>query len=107
MKGENIRGVKDDPVTDFATFWDQYKTALPLIYMCYPEMGERIVASIENISKILGKIPCSFGLSDIFPCEEQAKMLGIITLCDAYHMGVKGATAGVIEKCTERELEFV
>ena len=105
MKGENILGVKEDTVTDFATFWDQYKTALPLIYMCYPDMGERIVASIENISKTLGRIPCSFGLSDIFPCEEQAKMLGIFTLCDAYHMGVKGATVRVIEECTEMELE--
>lgn len=105
MKGETVLGVKDDTVTDFATFWDQYKTALPLIYMCYPRMGERIVACIENISKTFGKIPCSFGLSNIFPCEEQAKMLGVLTLCDAYHMGVKGATAHVIEECTERELE--
>ena len=105
MKGETVLGVKDDTVTDFATFWDQYKTALPLIYMCYPRMGERIVACIENISKTFGKIPCSFGLSDIFPCEEQAKMLGVLTLCDAYHMGVKGATARVVEECTERELE--
>lgn len=34
------------------------------------------VAGIANISRTLGKIPCSFGLTDIFPCEEQAKMLG-------------------------------
>ena len=105
MKGENILGVKEDTVADFATFWDQYKTALPLIYMCYHDMGERIARGIENISRTFGKIPCSFGMSDIFPCEEQAKMLGILTLCDAYHMGVKGATVRVIEECTERELQ--
>lgn len=105
MARENVLGVSDDTVTDFATFWDQYKTALPLIYLCYPDMGKRMVAGIENISRTLGKIPCSFGLTDIFPCEEQAKMLGILTLCDAYHMGVEGATVALIEECMLRELD--
>lgn len=104
LSGETVLGVEGDTVTDFATFWDQYKTALPLIYLCYPEMSERMVAAIANISRTLGKIPCSFGLSDVFPCEEQAKMLGVLTLCDAYYMGVKGASAALIEECMEREL---
>jgi len=104
MKGENVLGVKNDTVTDFATFWDQYKTALPLIYFCYPQMGERIAKGIINISQTLDKIPCSFGLSNIFPCEEQAKMLGVLSLCDAYHMGVSGVTVEDIEECFEREL---
>ena len=104
MTGETILGVSGDTVTDFATFWDQYKTALPLVYMCYPEMSERIVRGIIGISRTLGKIPCSFGLSNVFPCEEQAKMLGILTLSDAYYMGIRGATASVIEECMEREL---
>lgn len=105
MTGERVLGVTGDTVTDFATFWDQYKTALPMIYLCYPDMGEKIVKGIVNISRTLGKLPCSFGLSDIFPCEEQAKMLGVLTLCDAYHMGVKGATVELIEECLLRELE--
>lgn len=104
MQGENVLGVKGDVVVDFATFWDQYKTALPLIYACYSDMGEKIVKGIENISKTFGKIPCSFGLSNVFPCEEQAKMLGVLSLLDAYHMGVSGATVEAIEGCTEREL---
>lgn len=104
MTGERVLGVCDDTVTDLATLWDQYKTALPLIYLCYPEMGEKIVKGIVNISRMLGKIPCSFGLSDVFPCEEQAKMLGILTLCDAYHMGVLGVDAAQIEECIAREL---
>lgn len=105
MTGESVLGVEGDTVTDFATFWDQYKTALPLIFFCYPDMGKKTVAGIANISRTLGKIPCSFGLTDIFPCEEQAKMLGIYALCDAYHMGVDGATVELIEECLLRELE--
>ncbi|MBQ9071449.1 MAG: glycoside hydrolase family 92 protein [Clostridia bacterium] len=105
MAGENVLGVNGNTVCDFATLWDQYKTALPLIYALYPEMSEKIVRGIENISDTLGKLPCSFGMSDIYPCEEQAKMLGVITLCDAYHMGVSGIDAKVVEKCVIRELQ--
>lgn len=105
MAGETVLGVSGDTVTDFATLWDQYKTALPLIFFCYPDMGRKMVAGIANISRTLEKIPCSFGLSDVFPCEEQAKMLGIYALCDAYHMGVDGATVALIEECLLRELE--
>lgn len=104
MTGETVLGVSGDTVTDLATLWDQYKTALPLIYLCYPEMGQKLVQGIVNISRTLGKIPCSFGLSDLFPCEEQAKMLGVYALCDAYHMWVDGATVGLIEECLLREL---
>lgn len=105
MTGESILGVSDDVVSDFATFWDQYKTAIPLLLACYPDMGKKIVRGVRNISKILGKIPCSFGLTDIFSCEEQAKMLGIYSLCDAYHFGYEDASAEVIEECIERELQ--
>lgn len=104
MAGENVLGVSSATVTDFATFWDQYKTELPLIYLCYPEMAKKITNGILNISRTLGKIPCSFGLANVFPCEEQAKMLGIFSLCDAYHMGIDNITVKDIEECIEREL---
>jgi putative alpha-1,2-mannosidase len=104
MTGENILGVEADTVTDFATFWDQYKTELPLIYACYPEMSKKIVSGIVNISRTFGKIPCSFGLCDIFSCEEQDKMLGVLSLCDAYHMGIDNITVEAIEECVAREL---
>ena len=103
MTGECVLGVSGDTVTDLATLWDQYKTALPLIYLCYPQMGEKLANGIVNISRTLGKIPCSFGLSDVFPCETQAKMLGVLSLCDAYYMGC--ASAEQIEECIVRELE--
>ena len=104
MTGESVLGVSGDVVSDFATLWDQYKTTLPLIYAAYPDMAKKVVKAIINISRTFGKIPCSFGLSDIFPCEEQAKMLGILTLVDAFYMDVDGVNPALIKECTEREL---
>ena len=104
MTGENVLGVSGDVVVDFATLWDQYKTVLPLIYISYPKMGEKIAKGILNISRTFNKIPCSFGLSNVFPCEEQAKMLGIYALLDAFHFGIDGISAADIEECTEIEL---
>ncbi len=104
MTGEDILGLKGDVVSDFATFWDQYKTQFPLIFMMYPEMSTKIVKSLKNISESFGKICCSFGTSEIFPCEEQAKMLGILSLIDAYYSGVEAADEETITACTKREL---
>ena len=105
MTGECVLGVEGEVVTDLATFWDQYKTLYPLIYFAYPEMAGKVVRCIENISRTLGRISCSFGLSDILPAEMQAKMLGVITLVDAYQMGVPEATVEGVESCALRELE--
>ncbi len=104
LQGETVLGLKGDVVGGFATLWDQYKTLLPLIYLCYADMGEKVAKGIINISKTLGKIPCSFGITDIFPCENQAKMLGVLSLCDAYHLDVPGADPATISECTKREL---
>ena len=105
LTGENILGVKDDVVSEFATFWDQYKTVMPLIYLAYPDMSAKIVKAIDNISRSFGKIACSFGLTDILACEEQAKMLGILSLCDAYHSGIPAVTKKMITECVKRELQ--
>ena len=105
MNGERVLGVGGELVSDLATMWDQYKTAIPLIFMCFPKMGKSISQTIVNISRAFGKIPCSFGLTDIFPCEEQAKMLGILMLCEAYHYGVEGVSSELIDECIERELK--
>ncbi|MBO5069176.1 MAG: glycoside hydrolase family 92 protein [Roseburia sp.] len=104
MTGEEVLGIKDDLVVDIATFWDQYKTLYPLIFMLYPKMSEKIAKTIINMSRTLGKIPCSLGISDTFSCEEQAKMLGILTLCDAYYSGIKAADPKSISECIKREL---
>ncbi len=102
---ESVMNVEGDLVTDLATLWDQYKTLYPLIFALYPQISEKLVNTIKKISESLNKIPCSFGLSTILPCEEQAKMLGIFLLLDAYSMGVKGVDLKTIEACINRELE--
>lgn len=102
LTGEDVMGVRGDCVSDFATFWDQYKTALPLIYAFYPEMGKKAAKGIVSISRALNRISCSFGLSTILPAEEQAKMLGVISLCDAYYAHL--ISAEEIEECVRREL---
>ena len=58
-------------------------------------MSEKIVKSVVNLSRTLNKIPCSLGMSDIFNCEQQAKMLGIFVLCDAYYMNVNEKKKGI------------
>lgn len=104
MTGENVLGVKGDLVTDLATLWDQYKTLYPLIFTFYPDMGKKLASGIVNISRSLGKIPCSLGISDVFPCEEQAKMLGIFALLDAYYSGWSEGDSSLIDECIGREL---
>lgn len=103
MTGENILGVSGDTVSDLATLWDQYKTLYPLIFTLYKDEGKKITDSLINISRTLGKIPCSFALTEKFPCENQAKMLGIITLCEACYHGL--CSADDIAECISRELD--
>ena len=105
MTGESILGVDGDVVGGLTTLWDQYKTVYPLIFMLYPDMGQSLAAALVNISRSRGRINCSFGLSHILPCEEQAKMLGVIALCDGYHFGTGGVTSDMVDECTKRELE--
>ena len=104
MSGEKLLGIENELVTDFATLWDQYKTALPLIFAVYPNMAEKIVKALINTSETLGRIPCALVLADKFPCEEQAKMLGVMTLLKAYHCGIEGADKKAVEECLKREL---
>lgn len=106
MSGEELLGIKNELVTDFATLWDQYKTSLPLIMAFYPDMAEKIAKALINTSETLGRIPCSIVLADKFPCEEQAKMLGIITLLNACHYRVKGIDKKTVTDCIRRELSL-
>ena len=106
MTGESILGVKGDVCADFTTLWDMYKTVMPLIMILYPDMGEKIVKSIINMSRTHGKIPCSFGLTENYLiCEDQARMLGMYVLCDGYYRNIPSATPEAITECMKRELE--
>lgn len=102
LTGESVLGVEEDVVGGFATLWDQYKTVLPLLFYCYPTMGKKVANALANISKTLGQINCSFGITEFFPCENQAKLLGIHSLCDAYYAGL--TDEATVSECVKREL---
>jgi len=105
MTGECYLGLEGDVIGDISTFWDIYKTQLPLVYMLYPEISSTVAKGIINISRTHKKILCSIGLTDIFPCESQAKMLGIISLCDALYFGIEGVSSEIIDECIQREFQ--
>ncbi len=75
---------------DFATLWDMYKTALPLIFMLYPKESEEICESLILTGEKLGYLPNSIGLTSAFTEHNtQARMLGAYVLITAYRYGVK------------------
>lgn len=102
LTGESVLGVEGETVVDYATFWDMYKTALPLIFTLYKNEGEKITKSIVNISRTLKMIPCCFGLTSMLVAENQAKMLGVTVLCEAFYHGL--CTPEIIDECIKREL---
>lgn len=105
LEGESLYGVENGVLTDVATFWDTYKTVFPLIFLLYNQMGENVIKFIKNISEKSGKLPCSLGLSNIFKCEEQAKMLAVYVMLDAYRYGYKNADVSSIENVFKTELK--
>lgn len=74
---------------DFATLWDMYKTALPLIFMTDRNMSESICETLLSLGETLGHIPNSLGLRDQFESDDgQARMLGDYALLTAFRYGV-------------------
>ena len=89
--GDSFVYDKEKPfMTDFATLWDMYKTALPLILMSYRETGEKIAETLLSFCDALGEIPNSIGLSSKFmEHSTQARTLGAYVLMTAYHYKIK------------------
>lgn len=89
-KDENFISSKHgDFMVDFATLWDMYKTALPLIFMLYKDTGEAVVNSLLTLCNDLGNIPNSIGISRNFEDHAgQARTLGCYALMTAYRYGV-------------------
>ena len=83
----------DEPefALDFATIWDQYKTALPFIYSVYPDMAKTAVKTLLNTARAVGVMPHTFMLIGDCLNEEhrgQARMLAEHSIVDAYLRGV-------------------
>lgn len=77
-------------VTDFVTFWDMYKTALPLIFTLYPEVSDHIVQTYEKLGESLGTLPNCFMLARNFNLEsKQSRLIAVHMLYDAWIRGVK------------------
>ena len=87
--GESIAYGGDGPfLTDLATLWDMYKTALPLIYMIRGDIGEKLNETLLRLCEELGVMPNGIGLSDKYRLfDDQARMLGFYALFTAYRYG--------------------
>lgn len=74
---------------DLATLWDMYKTALPLIFMCYQKVGDDITETLLKIGESLHYLPNTTGISEKTVLHEgQARMLGAYALLTAYRYGM-------------------
>ncbi|MBQ6420004.1 MAG: glycoside hydrolase family 92 protein [Clostridia bacterium] len=75
-------------VADLGTLWDMYKTALPLIFAVYRDMGEKTVETLLRCQEAKGRMPNCIGLtSDYDICGNQARALGVYTLLTAASYG--------------------
>lgn len=76
-------------MSDFATLWDMYKTALPLILMTDKKVSEDICETLLLTGEKLGNLPNCIGLTDRYKeFSEQARMLGAYVLMTAYRYGI-------------------
>lgn len=88
--GESFIYPGDGPfLTDFATLWDMYKTAFPLLLLVNREIGEKTVETLLQTGEALGRLPNCTGVCDMYQQpSDQAKMLSDYILLTAYHYGV-------------------
>ncbi len=91
FSGESFLYDGEDFVSELATIWDQYKTALPLIFTLYGGMASKTLGTLIDFQAATGCLPhtlmlCSFNekLS-----TNQARMLGAFAVADAYYRGVE------------------
>lgn len=79
---------EDDKLTDFATLWDMYKTQLPLVYSFYADESRKIADTLLDAGKTYGKVPTALMLWDnVHRFDNQAQLLSVYTLADAYFRG--------------------
>lgn len=85
LNGETPSGKTRHPFfADFATLWDQYKTAIPLILTFYPDTGSRMVNSLLATADTVGEFSNAILLSrDMTHCAAQARGLTHHVLADA------------------------
>ncbi|MBR6940706.1 MAG: glycoside hydrolase family 92 protein [Clostridia bacterium] len=93
-----------DFMTDFATLWDMYKTAIPLIFLVFDDIAEKTVNTLESLCDKLGFIPNTIGLTDDYKnSASQARTLGCFVLMTAYRYGIK-TDARKLVKTIEKDI---
>ena len=90
FSGESFLYDEDEFVLEFATIWDQYKTALPLIYTLYPDMGRKIVMTMLHVAAATKKMPHTLMMCGDYEriTTAQARMLAEHSIVDAWLRGV-------------------
>ena len=85
LKGESPFYDNGHPFyTDFSTLWDQYKTALPLIFTLFPDEGTRMINSLLATADTVGEFSTAILLSrNMTRCAQQARGLTHHVLADA------------------------
>jgi len=100
LYGDNPEG---DFVFDLATLWDMYKTQLPLVYTCYPEIGGKVLETLIKLIEKNGRSPINITLAENNDFPNQARMLAEHSFADAYFRGRRDLGARMLA-ATERDL---
>ena len=90
FSGESFLYDDEAFVLEFATIWDQYKTALPLIFTLYPDMARKIVLTMLNVAESTKKMPHTLMMCGDYEkiTTTQARMLAEHAIVDAFDRGV-------------------
>ena len=90
FSGESFLYDQEAFVLEFATIWDQYKTALPLIFTLYPDMSRKIVETMLNVAEATKKMPHTLMMCGNYEgiTTTQARMLAEHAIVDAFDRGV-------------------
>lgn len=87
--GESFLYDSGDFYCDFTTFWDIYKTQLPLVFTLYKKEMDGILNTFINLGNELGYLPVNLTIStDMEVAALQARMLIEHSMADAYYRGM-------------------
>lgn len=89
---------------DFATLWDMYKTALPLIFTLYPNESHGIAETLLSLTEKYSRSPINVTIAKDNDFKDQARMLVEHVLADYYFRGGEHIAERLI-KATERDIE--
>ncbi len=89
-RGESPYYDEDDFLVDISTFWDIYKTQVPLLNTLYQDISKKLILTYAYLNRELGVMPNAFGLTKKINAESnQARLLASYLFCDAYYRGVE------------------